>query len=66
MINPNKEGQIVKFKSPLPDEDANQLYVVLEIKEDSERPRVDIVPLNTGLSFPPIYTVNLNDVMVVQ
>ena len=67
MIKPNKEGQIVKFHTPLADEDPNQLYVVLEVKEDAERPRVDIMALNTGLgAFNPINTVNLNDLMVVE
>lgn len=65
-MRPNKPGQVTKFHTPLPDENPNQLYVVLEIKEDVERPRADIKALNTGLSFPPINTVLLNDLEVVE
>lgn len=63
---PNKPGQVAKFHTPLPDESPNQLYVVLEIKEDVERPRADIKALNTGFSFPPINTVLLDDLEVVE
>lgn len=59
-------GQVVKFHTPLPDENPDQLYVVLEIKEDNQRPRADIKALNTGLSFPPINTVLLDDLEVVE
>lgn len=65
-MRPNKQGQVAKFHTPLPDENPNQLYVVLEIKEDVEKPRVDIKALNTGLSFPPINTVLLDDLEVVE
>ena len=65
-MRPNKNGQVAKFHTPLPDENPDQLYVVLEIKEDDERPRADIKALNTGLSFPPINTVLLDDLEVVD
>lgn len=65
-MKPNKIGQVAKFHTPLPDENPNQLYVVLEIIEDVERPRADIKALNTGLSFPPINTVLLDDLEVVE
>jgi len=65
-MKPNKPGQVAKFHTPLPDENPDQLYVVLEIKEDVERPRADIKALNTGLSFPPINTVLLDDLEVVE
>lgn len=65
-MRPNKIGQVARFHTPLPDENPNQLYVVLEIKEDVERPRADIKALNTGLSFPPINTVLLDDLEVVE
>ena len=64
-MEPTKEGQIVKFHTPLPDEDPDQLYVVLEVIADDDRPRVDIQALNTGLSFPPINSVRLSDLEVV-
>lgn len=65
-MKPNKIGQVAKFHTPLPYENPDQLYVVLEIKEDDERPRADIKALNTGLSFPPINTVLLDDLEVVE
>jgi len=65
-MKPTKEGQIVKFHTPLPDESPDQLYVVLEVIADDERPRADIQALNTGLSFPPINSVRLSDLEVVE
>ena len=65
-MKPNKKGQVAKFHTPLPDENPDQLYVVLEIKEDDERPRADIKALNTSLSFPPINTFLLDDLEVVE
>ena len=60
------KGNVVKFHTPLPDENPNQLYVVLEVIEDDERPRADIQALNTGLSFPPISKVRLRDLEIVE
>ena len=65
-MKPNKQGQIVKFHKPLEGENPEQLYVVLEVIEDDERPRADIQALNTGLAFPPINTVRLNDLEIVD
>lgn len=65
-MTPNKTGQVAKFHTPLPDENPNQIYVVLEIIEDDIRPRADIQALNTGLPFPPINTVLLRDLEVVE
>ncbi len=65
-MRPTKQGQIVKFHTPLADENPDQLYVVLEVIEDDERPRANIEALNTGLSFPPINTVRLSDLEVVE
>lgn len=65
-MRPNKIGQVAKFHTPLADENPNQLYVVLEIIEDVERPRADIKALNTGLSLPPINKVLLDDLEVVE
>jgi hypothetical protein len=63
---PNKKGQIAKFHTILEGEAPDQLYVVLEILEDNERPRAEIQALNTSLTFPPINTVSLNDLEVVE
>jgi hypothetical protein len=65
-MRPNKIGQVAKFHTRLPDENINQLYVVLEIIEEDERPRANIKVLNTSLSFPPINTVALYDLEVVE
>jgi hypothetical protein len=61
-----KTGQVAKFHTPLPDENPNQIYVVLEIIENDIRPRADIQALDTGLPFPPINTVLLKDLEVVE
>lgn len=65
-MKPTKIGQVVKFHTPLADEDPNQLYVVLEIKGDDAAARVDIKALHTGLSFVPINTVRLTDLTIVE
>lgn len=64
-MTPTKQGQIVKFHTPFPDEGANQHYVVLQIKIDGIKDRADIRPLGTNLPFPPINTVKLSDLEVV-
>jgi hypothetical protein len=63
---PNKIGQVAKFHTPFPHENPDQLFVVLEIKNDHLRPRADIKALNTGLFFSPINTVPLNDLEIVE
>ncbi len=65
-MKPNKLGQVAKFHTPLPDENPNLLYVVLEIKEDVERPRADNNSLNTGLWFAPINIFLHDNLEVVE
>lgn len=65
-MKPNKPGQLAKFHTPLPDEDPDQLYVIMEIKEDPESPRADIKAFNKGLTYPPINTVLLDDLEIVE
>jgi transcription antitermination factor NusG len=65
-MKPTKKGQVAEFHGPLKGENPEQLYVVLEIIDDEERPRVDIQALNTGLAFLPINTVRLDDLEVVE
>jgi hypothetical protein len=65
-MKPEKIGQVARFHTPLPDENPDQLYVVLEIIDDVEKPRADIKALNTGLSFPPLLTVLLDDLEIVE
>lgn len=65
-MKPTKVGQVVKFHTPFPDEDPNQLYVIIEVKGDDASTRVDIKALHTGPSFPSISTVMLSDLTVVE
>lgn len=66
MMEAVKEGKIVKFHSPLANENPDQLYVVLEVIEDDKRSRAKIQALNTGLPFPPVSTVKLDDLETVK
>ncbi len=63
---PNKIGQIAKYHTPLPDENPNQLFVVLEIFLDVERPRAIIKEINTGLLFTLTKTRFVEDLEVVN
>lgn len=65
-MKPTRAGQIVRFRTLYKDEDPNQLYVVLEAKEDGERSRADIQALNTGLPYPPVNKVRLDDLEIVE
>lgn len=65
-MKPTTAGEIVKFHTPFPDEDANQLYVIIEIHLDVQNPRCKIQALNTGFAFPPISTVKVNDLETVN
>jgi len=60
-----KIGDIVKFHTPLPTEDKKQNYIVLEVIEDTERPRAQIQALNTNLAFTPINLVKLTDIVKI-
>ena len=61
---PNKEGQVVKFHTPNPDEDPNQKYVILEIHKDLEKPRALIRELNGGLPLASTHIVFVDDLEV--
>ncbi len=63
-----KRGHLVKFHTPYPDEDPKQLYLLLRVIDPNEyyKIRADILALGTGLSFPPISTVNLEDLEVLE
>jgi len=68
-MKPTKTGQVAKFHTPLADENPDQLYVVLEINKDENDERSGralIKPLNLRLAFPPINTVKLDDLIVVE
>lgn len=64
-MKPVRKGQIVKFHSPMEDEDPEQLYVILEVKGDGDDARLDIQALDTGMMFPPVSTVMVEDLVVV-
>ena len=59
-----KVGHLVKFKTPFPDEDPEQAYIIKEVKVGYEDTRIDISPLNLGLAFPPVYTVRSTDLII--
>ena len=65
-MKPNKIEHVAKFHTPLPHENPNQVYDVLEIIEDEERSGADIKALNIGLSFPFIITVKLDDIEIIE
>jgi hypothetical protein len=65
-MKPNKEGQIVRFCTPYEGENPNQQYVVLELHNGVDVPRVKIQALNTGLPFAPVSVVNLNELEIVE
>lgn len=63
-MRPTKIGQVVKYHTPFPDENPNQLYVMLELYEDVEVPRGYMKPLN--FPFHLETRVVLDDVEVVK
>ncbi|MFN8428534.1 MAG: hypothetical protein U0V04_01010 [Spirosomataceae bacterium] len=65
-MKPFKTGQIVKFHTPLPDEDSSQIFVTTSIAIDVDKPRADIKALRTGNSFVPINTVLIDDLILVE
>lgn len=64
-MKPSNVGQIVKFHTPLQDEDPAQKYVIVEIHFDVEKPRCHIRALNTGLRFPPTAIALVEELEVV-
>ncbi|MFZ4400595.1 MAG: hypothetical protein ACOYO1_11215 [Bacteroidales bacterium] len=65
-MKPNKEGQVVKFHTPFPDENPDQLYVILELHTDVEKPRAFLKELNGGLPFPSTKVVLVNELIVAD
>lgn len=63
-MKPNRQGQTVRFHTPLVDEDPSQLYVVVEIYFDVDKPRAIIKALGTGLTYPPTSTVLISDLEI--
>ena len=64
-MNSIKQGNVVKFKDPLPDEDPNQLYVVLEILK-GERTDAKIMALGTSMKIAPVNVVPVEDLVVTD
>ncbi len=65
-MKPTKNGQIVRFHTPLPDENPMQLYVLLEAIFDVERPRGKIKALNSDSFLASIHTVFLEDLEITE
>lgn len=63
-MKPSKPNQLVRFSSPLEDEDPSQLYIIMEIFFDVDKPRAIIKALNTGLTYPPSTTVLVEDLEI--
>ncbi|MFZ1517541.1 MAG: hypothetical protein WAU11_02135 [Ignavibacteriaceae bacterium] len=63
---PTQNGQIVRFHTPLPDEDPDQLFILLEYFSDVARPRAFIQALGSGMSIPPTTTVFAADLELVE
>lgn len=66
IISPRKIGQIVKFHTPLSDENPDQQYVIIELNADADVPRALVRALGTGLQFPPVNNVKIKDLTVVK
>lgn len=68
ILRPNKPGQIVKFHTPYPGEDPNQLYLLLEIFDygDGRKSAATIKALIKGWSFLPINKVFLEDLELAE
>ncbi len=60
-----KQGNIVRFKDSLPDEDPNQLYVVLEIFE-GKRTDAKIMALGTAMNIAPVNVVPIDDLVITE
>jgi hypothetical protein len=65
-MKPQKEGQVVKFHTPYPKENPNQLYVILEIHFDVEKPRAIIKELNGGKALASTNVVLVDDLEVAE
>ncbi|MBN1971280.1 MAG: hypothetical protein JW870_18080 [Candidatus Delongbacteria bacterium] len=65
-MTPTKIGQIVKFHTPMPDENPNQLYVILEIFFDVERPRAKVQALGLDFCFPLVSVYWVSDLEIVE
>jgi hypothetical protein len=63
---PTNVGDVVKFHTPYPDEDPNQLYVVVELMTDVEKPRALIKAVSSDSLFTSTNTVLINDLETVQ
>ena len=65
-MKPTKAGEIVRFHTPFEDEDPNNIYVIIEIHLDVNTPRCKIKALDTGLKFPPINVVKVDDLETIN
>lgn len=64
-MKPTKQGQIVKFHTPLENENPNQKFVILEIHQDTDRPRAKIQPLLWEGFITPTMVVSAADLEVI-
>lgn len=62
---PDTTGQIVKFHTPIPGENSELQYVVLDLYTTGNIEKAKIQALNTGLPFPPINIVKADELEIV-
>jgi len=65
-MRPNKIGQVAKFHTPYPDEEPNQLFVMLEVIEDTLMPRAKIRAIFADSVWESIRSVQLADLESVE
>ena len=64
-MTPSQNGQIVRFHTPFPGENPDQLYIILEAFFDVEKPRALIKALGFGTSLAPTTTVLIEDLEII-
>jgi hypothetical protein len=59
-----KRGQIVNFHTPFPEEDPNERYIILEVREDKKRARALVQSIGSKLHFAPSHVYLLKDLEI--
>lgn len=63
-MKPTKPGQKVRFRSPLDDNELHQIYEIIEIFLDVEKPRCIVKAINSEMTFPPTTIVLVEDLEI--
>jgi hypothetical protein len=61
-------GDVVRIKNPMPDENPDQLYLVVQEHLDEYGPddQIEVMALGTGMSIPGVNRVEMRDLEVVE